>query len=463
MRAPRLLLSAPASGCGKTTVTCALLQALADRGADPVSFKSGPDYIDPMFHTAVMGVPARNLDLFLMGEGAVRRALAAGCAGHGVAVLEGAMGYYDGVALSSRASAWDLARRTGTPAVLVVDGRGAARSLAAVVKGFQTLERASMLRGVIFNRVSPMLYPRLKDCVEAETGLKVCGFLPNLPGCTLESRHLGLVTAAEVANLRETLATLARAAAEYLDLEGLLALAEGAEDLPEPEERRALDLPVRPRIGVARDRAFCFYYADALALLEELGAELVEFSPLSAERLPPGCAGLYLGGGYPELYARELARNGAMCRAVREAVLGGMPTVAECGGFLYLHRTLADREGEEHPQADVIPARAWNGGKLRRFGYVTLTAQKEGLLCGAGESLPAHEFHYWESGAPGGDFYAQKPQSSRSWTCAWHTDTLYAGFPHVHFCGCPDAAARFVSACARYAGEKRSEYHGMFA
>ena len=199
MRAPRLLLSAPASGCGKTTVTCALLQALADRGADPVSFKSGPDYIDPMFHTAVMGVPARNLDLFLMGEGAVRRALAAGCAGHGVAVLEGAMGYYDGVALSSRASAWDLARRTGTPAVLVVDGRGAARSLAAVVKGFQTLERASMLRGVIFNRVSPMLYPRLKDCVEAETGLKVCGFLPNLPGCTLESRHLGLVTAAEVA------------------------------------------------------------------------------------------------------------------------------------------------------------------------------------------------------------------------------------------------------------------------
>lgn len=455
MRVPRLLFSAPGSGCGKTTVVCAVLQALAGRGMDPVAFKSGPDYIDPMFHTAVLGIPSRNLDLFLMGEGAVRRSLRENSAGHGAAILEGAMGYYDGIAMTSRASAWDLARRTATPAVLVADGRGCARSLAALIKGFQTLERESMLRGVVLNRVSPMLYPRLKACVEEETGLKVYGFLPAIPDAALESRHLGLVTAGEVPRLQEKLSLLARQAEETLDLDGLLALAETAASLSGEEEPLPAPHPRRPRIAVARDEAFCFYYADALALLERLGAELVWFSPLRDDALPEGTCGLYLGGGYPELHARRLSENRVLLREICGRVLHGLPTVAECGGFLYLQRFLADGDsGNDWSMTGVLSGRAYNTGKLGRFGYVDLTARKDGLLCEAGETIPAHEFHYWDSTAPGADFRAEKPLSGRGWDCGWHTPTLYAGFPHIHFCGCPRAAERFVAACGQYQEKK---------
>ena len=455
MRVPRLLFSAPGSGCGKTTVVCAVLQALAGRGMDPVAFKSGPDYIDPMFHTAVLGIHSRNLDLFLMGEGAVRRSLRENSAGHGAAILEGAMGYYDGIAMTSRASAWDLARRTATPAVLVADGRGCARSLAALIKGFQTLERESMLRGVVLNRVSPMLYPRLKACVEEETGLKVYGFLPAIPDAALESRHLGLVTAGEVPRLQEKLSLLARQAEETLDLDGLLALAETAASLSGEEEPLPAPHPRRPRIAVARDEAFCFYYADALALLERLGAELVWFSPLRDDALPEGTCGLYLGGGYPELHARRLSENRVLLREICGRVLHGLPTVAECGGFLYLQRFLADGDsGNDWSMTGVLSGRAYNTGKLGRFGYVDLTARKDGLLCEAGETIPAHEFHYWDSTAPGADFRAEKPLSGRGWDCGWHTPTLYAGFPHIHFCGCPRAAERFVAACGQYQEKK---------
>ena len=203
----------------------------------------------------------------------------------------------------------------------------------------------------------------------------------------------------------------------------------------------------RPRVAIARDEAFCFYYAAALRLLEVLGAELAEFSPLTDTALPEGTAGLYLGGGYPELHARALAENTPMREAVRRAVQGGMPTVAECGGFLYLHRTLGDADGRcDWRMAGVFPAGAANTGKLSRFGYITMTAQCGGLLCGEGETLQGHEFHYWDSTAPGGDFSARKPRSERGWDCGYHTRTLYAGFPHLHFCGCPAAARRFLAA-----------------
>lgn len=449
MRLPRILLCAPASGSGKTTVTCALLQALTDRGARPASFKCGPDYIDPMFHSRIIGAPAHNLDLFFLGREGCRRLLARGGRDRGVAVVEGVMGYYDGVAMSSDASAWDLARATDTPAVLVADGRGCARSLAALVKGFLTLEEDSRIRGVILNQVSPMLYPRLKETVEQETGVRVYGFLPRLADCALESRHLGLVTADEVAGLRAKTARLARQAEETVDLDGLLELAASAPELEDPGPPPA-PAAGRPRIAVARDRAFCFYYADALELLEELGAELAEFSPLEDRALPEGASGLYLGGGYPELYAQRLSENREMLRSVREAVSGGMPTVAECGGFLYLHDTLEGEDGVSRPMAGVIPAHGFRTSRLGRFGYVTLRAETGGLLLEAGEELPAHEFHYWDSRRPGEAFLARKPRSDRRWSCGWHSASLYAGFPHFHLWARPEAARRWVEACAAY-------------
>lgn len=363
------------------------------------------------------------------------------------------MGYYDGIGLSADASAYDLARATGTPAVLVLDGRGRALTAAAAVKGMRDFRPDSGIRGVILNRVSPMLYPRLKEAIEGETGVTVYGYLPNLPGCALESRHLGLVTAAEVAGLREKLSALAAQAEKSVDIDGLLALAASAPALDAAAP--ALPPPVegRPRIAVARDKAFCFYYADGLELLETLGAELAEFSPLADESLPEGACGLYLGGGYPELFAGALAANAPMREAVRAAVAGGLPTVAECGGFLYLNRLLSDGEGRDWPMAGALPGRAANTGKLGRFGYVTLTAKKDGLLGRAGTRLPAHEFHYWDSDAPGSDFRADKPQSSRGWDCAFHTPTLYAGFPHFHFWAAPAAARNFVAAARRYVQE----------
>ena len=451
MNAPRLLLCAPASGGGKTTVTCAVLQTLMDRGLNPVAFKCGPDYIDPMFHSEIIGAKSRNLDLFFLGEDKTRYLLEQNSTGSGLALIEGVMGYYDGIAMSHEASAYHLARVTETPAVLVLDGRGSARTIAAVVHGMKTFRPDSGIRGVILNRVSPMLYPRLKECIEAETGLTVYGYLPNLPDCALESRHLGLVTAAEVVNLKEKLKKLAAQAEKSLDLDGLLALASSAPALdPKPME---LPEPVegQPVIAVAKDKAFCFYYADGLELLEQMGAKLVEFSPLEDETLPEGICGLYLGGGYPEEFAKELADNHSLLREIHEKILHGLPTIAECGGFLYLNRRLGDADGRyDWHMAGAFSGNAHNTGKLGRFGYVTLTARKDGLLCRAGESFPAHEFHYWDSTTPGTDFHAQKPQSDRGWDCAFHTPTLYAGFPHFHFWARPELARNFVAAARRY-------------
>ena len=449
-KVPRLLLCAPASGAGKTTVTCAVLQALVDDGRAPVAFKCGPDYIDPMFHSEVIGARSRNLDLFLMGEGAVRRSLMENTPEASTAVIEGVMGYYDGIALSSRASAYDLARTTQTPAVLVADARGRALTAAALVGGMAGFRPDANIRGVLLNRCSPMLYPRLKAAIEEETGVTVYGYLPPLPQCALDSRHLGLVTAAEVAGLREKLRLLAAQARKSIDLEGLLALAASAPGLEPPPPPAAPVFRARPVIALARDKAFCFYYADALAELRRQGAELAEFSPLADKALPEGCSGLYLGGGYPEEYAGQLAQNIPLLREIRFKILHGLPTVAECGGFLYLQESLEDGAGAPHALAGAVSGKAANTGRLGRFGYITMTARADGLLCRAGERLNAHEFHYWDSTAPGADFHAQKPLSGRGWDCAFHTPTLYAGFPHLHFGGCPAAAARFVAACTAY-------------
>lgn len=452
---PRLVIAAPASGGGKTTVTCGLLRALQRRGLSLRACKCGPDYIDPLFHERVIGVPSRNLDLFMGGPDEARRLLAegagaAGCRPSCLTVIEGVMGYYDGIATSDRASTWDLARATQTPAILVVDGRGRARSLAAEVRGFAAFRTPGQIGAVMLNRVSQAMYPQLKSLIEEETGLPVLGYVPQLDDIALESRHLGLVGADEVADLQGKLDLLADAMERTVDLDGLLALAKTAPALtvvphePEPLANR----PVR--IAVARDLAFCFYYADALGALEGLGAELVAFSPLGDSALPPEVDGLYLGGGYPELHAARLEANASLRAEVAREVASGLPTIAECGGFMYLQESLEDQEGRPHRMVGLLPGHAHRTDHLRRFGYVTLTAQVDGLLARAGQRLRAHEFHYWDSDQTGSAFRAQKPLSTRSWDCCVTTPTLHAGFPHLNLYSEPDAARRFVGACLRH-------------
>lgn len=450
VRFPRLMVAAPASGGGKTTVTCALLRALAGRGRRTASFKCGPDYIDPMFHRESAGAAySANLDLFLSDEDTARRLLAKGAEHADTALIEGAMGYYDGIALSSDASAYAVARATGTPVLLVVSCRGMAASIAAQVKGFTGYRPDANIAAVLLNHLSAARYPEIKALVERECGVPVAGYLPPMPGCAFESRHLGLVTAGEAAELGRKLDELAGTLERTADLPMLLRIA----DSTPPLTYTAPGFPRvegAPRVAVARDAAFCFYYEDTLSLLREMGAELAFFSPIADASLPEGAGGLLLGGGYPELYAGALSRNEPMRRAVRAAILGGMPAIAECGGFLYLHRSLEDADGNAHPMAGVIEGEGFPTGRLGRFGYVALAAREENLLCGAGETLRAHEFHYWDSTDPGRAFAAQKPRSTRGWDCVHAGRTLYAGFPHLYLAGAPKAAERFLRAAADY-------------
>ncbi|MEE6146444.1 cobyrinate a,c-diamide synthase [Olsenella sp. YH-ols2223] len=447
---PRVMVAATSSGAGKTTVTCGLLRLLARQGLSPRACKCGPDFIDPMFHREVVGVPSRNLDLYLSGEADVRRLLAKGADGEGVTVVEGVMGYYDGVGLTDEASSWDVARRTETPCVLVVDARGRARTLAAEVVGVRRMREDSRVAGVVLNRASAAAFPALRRAVEEESGVPVLGYLPQLEGAALESRHLGLVTAAEVERLGEKVDLVADALAETLDVEALLALARQAPPLAY-EPRGLAPVAAGARVAVARDEAFCFYYEDALDTLHELGCELVGFSPLSDGRLPEDACGLYLGGGYPELHAAALEANARMRAEVARAVRSGLPTVAECGGFLYLHDALEGADGTWYEMAGVVHARAFRCDRLRRFGYVGLESRVDGLLAARGGALRAHEFHYWDSEDPGASFSATKPRSGRSWECVHATPTLHAGFPHVDLYSEVGAATRFARACRDYA------------
>lgn len=440
---PRLVIAGTNSGCGKTSVTCAILQALVSRGLSVGAAKCGPDYIDPMFHSRIIGAKSSNLDAFFFEENTLRELLWENGKDCDVTIIEGVMGYYDGLGLTStRASTYELAQKTRSPVVLVVNARGAALSVLAVIQGFLDFMPENNIRGVILNGCTAMSYESLAREIEARFSLRAFGYLPQMPECSLESRHLGLVTAAEVENLREKMQRLAAQAEKSLDFAGLLALARGAEAL----DFAPLALPAageEVRIGVAKDRAFCFYYEDSLHLLEKLGARLVPFSPLEDAALPDGLHGLYFGGGYPELYAKQLGQNTSMRESVKRALARGVPCIAECGGFMYLTEKIGDA-----PMVGYLPGKSFDTGKLTRFGYVVLTAQKDNLLCRAGARIPAHEFHHWDAENNGEAFLAEKP-SGKSWPCVHATENLYAGYPHFHFYANPQFAVRFLDACRK--------------
>ena len=443
----QFLLAAPRSGSGKTTMTCALLMALKRRGCAPCAFKSGPDYIDPMFHRAVLGVESRNLDLFFSAPETVRTLYAKGAAGHGAAVCEGAMGFYDGLGgVSDRASAWHLADTLGLPVLLVVEPKGQSLTLAAELKGLDSFRTPSHIAGILLNNCTARMHALLAPMLEEETGLPVLGFLPKLPEAVIGSRHLGLYTAAEVENLQQKLALLADAAEEHIDWPRLLALCEKE---PPALPARAETPPARVRIAVAQDEAFCFTYAETLEAFRDAGAEVVFFSPLRDTALPENIGGLYLPGGYPELHARELSENTSLLREIKRKIESGLPTAAECGGFLYLGQSLTDAEGQSWPMAGVLPGEAKDAGRLVRFGYAALSADSDSMLFRAGESFPIHEFHHWDSTANGVALAAKKPVGGAEWRCGFIDEHFYAGFPHLYWAGTP-LPQRFAAAAENY-------------
>lgn len=457
---PRVLIAAAASGSGKTVCACGMMYALKEQGIRLVSGKCGPDYIDPMFHREVLGVDAQNLDLFFCRQEVLRELFVQHCKEAQLAVIEGVMGYYDGMGIDTdQGSSYDVARALETPVILVVPCKGSALSAAALLKGMIEFRKDSNIQGILLNRVSEMLYPRMKQMIETQLSkvgheIPVIGYMPEHPAFDLESRHLGLVTPEETKGLKQQLQEAGEILKKTIDWDTFLAIANSAPEMEEYtfENRTAAagEIP----IAVARDEAFCFYYKDNLELLKKLGCKLIPFSPLRDPVLPKEVQGLIVGGGYPEEHAKALSENKSMLESIRKAIEDGMPCHAECGGFLYLHAGLEDREGNSYPMAGVFSGKAFPKGKLVRFGYVNLTAQEDGIFLKKGETLRGHEFHYWESTENGNDVKAEKPDGKRAWECIHMRGALFAGFPHISYGSNRMFAERFVTQARRYGKRK---------
>lgn len=459
-----MMIAAPASGSGKTVVACGMLAMFKRMKRRVCAFKCGPDYIDPMFHRSVLGVESHNLDLFLAGRASVEAMYGRYSAGHDVSVCEGVMGYYDGVAgTTACASAWHLADTLGLPTVLVMSPKGASLSLAAQIKGMCSLRQPHHIVGVIFNKCTPMMFRAMAETLERESGVPVLGYLPPMEEAVFESRHLGLYTAGEIDDLSHRIEKITMQLEKSVDVERLIELCTserrerksgetGLKNHKAGDTTPTANEAAKALIAVARDEAFCFAYEETIDALKEAGAEIIYFSPLQDDSLPDGAGGLYLPGGYPELYAAELSHNEAMRVAVRKAVECGMPTVAECGGFLYLGQKLQGSDGVMYPMAGALEGDGVKKDRLVRFGYAELTARSDSMLLRAGEKTRVHEFHYWDSTHNGDSFEAVKPVSGRRWQCGMAGDTIYAGFPHLYFAGDRKLSRRFVRAASEYSG-----------
>ena len=446
MPSSRLLLAAPRSGSGKTLLTCALLEALTRRGKKIRSFKCGPDYIDPMFHEKVLGIPSRNLDLYFTGEEETR-ALFLKEDQYDISVIEGVMGLYDGLAgISEEASSYHLATVLRAPILLIVNARGMGRSVLAEIAGFLSMDHEKRIRGVILNQVSKPFYESIAPLVERELGIAVLGYFPLKKGLEWESRYLGLKLPEEIQGIREKVAEAAGLLEETAELDRILEIADAESGAHPLEAQRFpwLEAPkegtAKVKVGVAMDEAFCFYYEDNFRLLQNAGAELIPFSPLRDARLPSGIQGMLLGGGYPELFAKELSVNAAFRRSVREALEAGMPSLAECGGFMYLHDEIRNADGIAWPMAGALRGTCRDTGKLVRFGYAQFRMPN-------GLRVKGHEFHYYDSSACGEDCEAEKPISGKSWRCGYFSENRFWSFGHLYYPSEPQFVNWFVDQC----------------
>lgn len=453
MKCKRVMIAAPKSGSGKTTITCALLQALKNKGQQVVSYKCGPDYIDPMFHEKVIEIPAKNLDTFFTDEEQTKALFLNNRTEEDFAVLEGVMGLFDGLGgVREEGSSYHLAKVTKTPIILVVDARGMGRSVIPLIAGFLAYDKEHLIQGVILNRMSKSYYEIIKPLIGEELKVTVLGYFPEHKEWQIGSRHLGLMMPCELENIKEQLHMVAEELVKTISLETIMKIAESAGEIRNKNKTldnckiSAVDELV---IAVAKDEAFCFYYEDNLRMLEENGAKLTYFSPIHDNELPARCHALLIGGGYPELHVKELSANSRMRTAIRQAVESGMPVVAECGGFMYLHSAMIDKEGTSYPMAGVIPSTCFYTGRLVRFGYIELL-EKQSRFLPAGERIRGHEFHYFDSTDNGCDCLAIKPVTGRQYPCVIAGENYWLGFPHLYYPSNPVFARNFVGKARKY-------------
>jgi len=462
IRIPRLVIAGTQSGVGKTTIVSGLLAAFRNKGIKAQSYKVGPDYIDPGYHTAASGRPCHNLDSWLMPEDRLLSMFAATAQGMDVAIVEGVMGLFDGGS-DGVASTASIARLLKAPVVLVVNARSAGESVAAVVLGFKQYDPEVCLAGVILNQIGSDSHQQMVTEAVERIGVKVLGAIRRDEKLKVPERHLGLLPVIE--NETETvLAEIHAAIAGQLGLSAIMELAATAGDLSIPS---APTVPVRrrARIGVAQDEAFSFYYPESLRVLEEMGAELVLFSPLRDRELP-AVDGVLFGGGFPEMFLAQLSENHLMLNSIRSAAKKGTPMVAECGGYMYLCRNVESFEGQLYPMVGLIPDLCRMEKRLQAVGYVEATACADNVLCFEGELLRGHEFHFsrmisTEDGQPMQPaFQVRKKRTGISTPGGFANKNLLASYLHIHFAGNPKAARRFVDCCQEFRQAEGDEFDG---
>ena len=440
------------SGVGKTTIASGVMGALKRRGLRVQPFKAGPDYIDPTYHTIACGVPSRNLDTWLLPHPVAAEFFHRAAGAADIAVVEGVMGVFDGhSSLDEDGSTAELAKLLDAPVILIADAGKVARSVAAEVLGYQQFDPNLRIAGVILNGVGSERH--LEFCqpqIEATTGLPVVGWLPRRDDLVQPERHLGLIPTVEGTVMSDWYDSLNAQIEQTIDLDAIIRIAGTAgapsdSDSPVfPEERQ----PARAAIAVARDRAFSFYYQDSLDLLSAWGAEVVPFSPLDDVSLPDGVGGIYLGGGFPELFAEELSRNDGMLNSMRSAIQRGVPVYGECGGLMYLGNSLSDLDGRQFPMVGAIPVVSSMEGRRLHLGYREVEACAEGPLLRAGERVRGHEFH-WSvlQNPPGEESAAYRVVNQSGRPEGFRNGSVWASYIHVHLGSRPGLAKRFVDTC----------------
>ncbi|MGG0285982.1 cobyrinate a,c-diamide synthase [Peribacillus butanolivorans] len=448
----RLVIAGTGSGVGKTTLTIGIMAALQKKGYTVQGFKCGPDYIDPTYHTAVTGRTSRNLDSWMFEHDIVREILNKASVGADISIIEGVMGFFDGKnPLSNTGSTAEISMITESPVLLIVNCASMARSAAAIVKGFQAFSTGPNIIGVIANQVgSEGHYKIVKAAIEQECDVPVMGYMKRELDIDIPSRHLGLIPAIERGELEPFFDKLAHLVLETIDIEQLYLLAKtstissGNSGIFQSSSKKDVC------IAVAKDAAFNFYYQENLELLEAKGANIKYFSPLKGDEVPLDADGLYLGGGFPEEFADELSRNEIAIKSIRNAIAKGLPTLAECGGFMFLSKSIEKTSGEKYSMAGLIPGRIKMQKKLAALGYREITGTESNFLIKDCEQAKGHEFHYSTFEPDNVLPYAYEAKGrfgSKKEGCI--IGNLVAGYTHFHFASNPKLVENWINACLK--------------
>ncbi len=455
----RIIFAATTSNTGKTTITCGIQRALTKRGLFVQPYKVGPDYIDTEYHFVASGNKSRNLDEFMLPQEEIKYLFAKNAQNADINIIEGVMGLYDGLGASyDYCSTASMAKILDCPVILIIDGKSMAASAAALVLGYKMLDPNINIAGVIANNVSTENHFNIiKNAVETYAGVPVIGRIPKDENFSLTSRHLGLTPSVEMEGLNEKLDYIAEVVEKYLDLDQLLELANAEPVSFDDNRRKKIRSITDVKLGLAYDKAFNFYYQDSLDLLTEMGVEIIPFSPMTDEKLP-NVDGLFIGGGFPEVFAKELSQNKNLLAEIRKKSEEGMPIYAECGGLMYLGKELESLDGEFFEMTGILDGRSVMSKRLQRFGYCEGTAQEETVLSEKEKKVRGHEFHYSDFESEQYNAYEMKKQMSdgkiKIWGGGYQKNNTLGTYLHTHFAGDYDMAQRFVTMMEDFRSKK---------